>query len=1131
MKLFGKKGKKNKKQSESIAYRSPVALPVLKEFKDATRNYVNSIKHKHFFKSTVLYNTPWYLVMGPQRSGKTTLLSTSNIDFPLKYPIENNAVTPSGVKWLFSTNIVFIDLPGKLTSVENTDLFDSVCQGLSNLRPKRPVDGIICVINIEDLLNGNQDSVIKLAASIRKKLDELIAVWGIELPLFCVFTNIDSIPGFDNFFSDTSVQWADQILGCTLSTEQQLDSPRKVFRIEHDLLCSSLKTLRLKLLSKEKDETVRRLICRFVIQFEGLQAKTGDFFAELFKDSTFEGKPVLKGFYFVSCKQIDIKENEVRQLSQPSLSKTIINHPLNPHRNANYNEVSHPVSEKKINNFFTTKILDELIPNGTQVLSKTSKSSRKDIIRYWTLTFIFAAMCLLFSGYTLLSYRNLNRLHNEIQRKLSYVSKQSNELTEQFKQLESTAQLIEKFKGYQQSKIPLLFGLMKTDKIYAKLKEVYLQQAWNLIVVPATSYLEYEIKRIIANPEILTKDRYASLYRTFKTYLSISEAVGQSRENIDTLVVREIIGQVLCKAILHKEGTDRLPENLETILKNNIGLYCYFLKKGEMQLIQPDQLIVKQARARLSHIPDPKVIYESVRENLRSNTASLTLDEIIGVQRDGLIQCGKNISLIYTQEGYDRFLRNEIILAAKEPFKKDWVLGVYNSEIPVYDKKQMEVDLIRAYTTDLCEQWLSFLSAVQFQHSADMVGSAVFLQKLASEKSEFTLLLENVLKLSRVDVDREKSVAIDLIKKTAEKKLTSAKKISASVDSILDNKNNLDQIKQYFAPLSSFLRSEGRYGGLVAYRERISILSERLLNCAKQGNINAVFTGKDGDPLLSAWALTENLLVPMPDYMQIVLTPILKGPLELSAQTVVKSLAIETNRTWENEIINHFNSKMVGRYPFSKSKEDASFESVMDFFRPNTGVLYGFVSGYMVPYMIKKNGEWKSHKVGCITLPINEQFFSLLSKADKISSVFFNDDGSQKVQTIMLKPLSKNKISGAIIVDQHEYKITPGQSVVRFQWPDIRIQNNYTMKLFVNQSYTDELSFYGPWGLNKLFESARLNTINSTSFVANWERNIQNMIMVHYSLQVQLSESALPFSEQIFSGFTLPLKVINEELL
>lgn len=1123
MKLFNKKNKRCANTSSAFS-------PVLREFKIATKRHLDSVK-RNIFQNSALYGTPWFMIIGPEGSGKTTLLSACSLHFPLKYPLEKDGDTVSGVKWQFGNKAVWLDTPGKLLNSGFKDLFKTVYDGLSIVRPKRPIDGIICIINVGDILNGDQKCVKALAGSIRAKLDELITFWGVELPVFCIFSKMDTVPGFFEFFNDASVQWGDQLLGATLSTEQQKDSPRRIFQKEHELLCSSLKTLRLKRLSKEKDESVRRLICRFVIQFEGLQAKAADFFGELFKESIYEGKPVFKGFYFVSCKAFEMttKSMVAPQISTSGLSKTIVNHPLNPHRNEDCDQTSIQSATKQIRSFFTNKLFDEVIPNGTQVLLRTSKSSRKDFISYWSLTGIISLIFILTSIYLFYSFQNASCIYSKIRSEVLNVSIESKNLTDSYIQLGKTSEQIQKFKGFNKNGVPLTYGLgfVRKKDLYNKLKDNYFKQVWNLLVIPSTANLEYGIKRLNSSYGMLSNDDYSSLYRMLKTYLSISEEVSKSREKIDTLLIRDMMEQGIYQTILQREGSNRLPVYMETILKESIGLYNYFLRTGEMPLIQQNQDLVKQARTRLAHIPDGKVIYESIRNRLQSTTPFIPFDKIAGEKNNGYLSSDKRISIIYTQEGWDRFVEDEISKSTKDPFKVDWVLGSsYGSNIPAFDKKQLKSDLISFYVEDLCNQWLSLLLSIKMDQPGDMASSAIFLQKLSSERSELSLLLENVLALSKVSVIPEEPIGLKAVKKTTSANKEIIREASTSAKNILGIKDPSDQIKQYFESLQSFMRSEGRYGGITAYRERMSMLSEAMLECAKQGNVTEVFNGKDGDPLLNGWLLTENIIASLPDHLQLSASSILKKPFELSAAAITRSLSKELNSKWHSDVAALFMNRYSGKYPFSKSKDEASLEDVMDFFRPNTGIVFGFISRNFSPYIVKDNNGWRSQPVGCITLSFSKQFFELLTEADKINNAFFNRDGSQKQQTIMLTPMEKNKVPGSITIDKQEYRILPGYAPVRIQWPDPRQSNEVVLRIFVNDKYTDETVFNGQWALVRLFESSSINVQNNSSFVANWQRNIQNMIIVYYGCQVRVSGSVLPFTEKAFTKISCPSEII-----
>jgi type VI protein secretion system component VasK len=85
------------------------------------------------------------------------------------------------------------------------------------------------------------------------------------------------------------------------------------------------------------------------------------------------------------------------------------------------------------------------------------------------------------------------------------------------------------------------------------------------------------------------------------------------------------------------------------------------------------------------------------------------------------------------------------------------------------------------------------------------------------------------------------------------------------------------------------------------------------------------------------------------------------------------------------------------------------------------------------------------------------------------------------------------------------------------------------LRLFVYQSYTDELLFKGDWAFLRLFESAQINIQNRNSMIARWKRNIQNMIMLPYGVKVKFSETVFPFGEKEFFNINCPERIMERD--
>jgi hypothetical protein len=80
-----------------------------------------------------------------------------------------------------------------------------------------------------------------------------------------------------------------------------------------------------------------------------------------------------------------------------------------------------------------------------------------------------------------------------------------------------------------------------------------------------------------------------------------------------------------------------------------------------------------------------KNIYESIIGRLRKTAPSVTVPSLLS---DGVILSKESINTLYTQEGWDRYVKNEIEIAIKNPVIIDWVTGKSDIGNVVMDEKK-----------------------------------------------------------------------------------------------------------------------------------------------------------------------------------------------------------------------------------------------------------------------------------------------------------------------------------------------------------------------------------------------------------------------------------------------------------
>ncbi len=1135
-------GNKKKSSSGPIAGDRIVYKRVSQEINLAIERYLESVKRKGFLRRGALYERPWFLVCGQDKSGKSQLLSGSGLHFPLQYPTEQDGMMladQSGISWNFGNDAVWVDVPGVLMNESGKDEWRATVSAIQNVRSERAIDGMVMTVNAGLFLNDDPHLIKQTASELRQRIDELIAAWGIEFPVFLVISRSDTIPGFNELFRDPAGKWNEQILGATLSGEQLRESPRRAFLKEFEILSESLKDLRLRMLAKEKTEERRRLICRFVIHFDGLQQKLGDFISELFKPSSYEGRPAFRGFYFTSC--VPLEDDSPQQSNlQISVSNTIASHPLNPHRLKGEDKpITSTARGQQVRPFFTHTLFRDVIPGGSNLVKKTQRFSRREMLRHYGLSGLIFLVALVLGTYIFASGRKSIGLNNSVKKELQLSQGTAGTRSEVYKRLGRLGTTVSMLKQMEEKGAPLSMGLgmYKADKAYEPVKQEYFKKVNKYIVGPATQWLEYRIKRYTERSQELSGDDYRELYRTLKTYLSISEAVAGQFKLVDTAALHGALLESVKSALLTSKRGSRLSENVETILQNNIGLYLEYLKAGDFPLIQENQILVSRARRRLCRLPNAQTLYESVINRLSVEAPRLTLDEILSREGQGILETDQSISMLYTQDGWDHFVQKGLLERSKDPYKIDWVLGTAASQMPknTLDPEGLYQDLLAVYFADVKSKWLAFLMSLSMEPFGDISRSGRILQKLGRDQSEIARLFEKVSELTHIKEQEEDGPEVPgVVSKMAKKKVKKLTKVKVDPTTFFKRKKGVEELSNAFKPFRSFVKSAGgSFEGFKGYQDKLLTLAEKLiaLDANNGDKVVALFNGKESDPLLSAWNFTNGELAGLPDELSHAIRTLLLSPIEYTGTAVSNSLREHLNSLWHDDVFTPFTKRMAGRYPFIKRGDEALFDDVMDFFRPTTGVLWGFYDRRLSSFIIKRDNKWQVKKIGTVEVHFSPKLLTTLKRAEQIRDIFFQPDGTLRTQKLAITSSKSNKNSAIFIIADQEYKLEPAGvgDQIQFTWPNEAGSKGISLKIFANESAAKDFIYGGQWGLMRLFDDAKVNVLNKRSFNAKWHVNVQNIYMIYFVCTIRVSGSDHPFMGRFFEKFDCPGKITLEQ--
>ncbi len=1013
---------------------------------------LKKLKFKGRGKNKALYELPWYIIIGPPGSGKTTALINSGLEFPLEEQFGKGALHGVGgtrnCDWWFTNDAVLIDTAGRYTTQDSHKVIDSSAwEGflalLKKHRRRRPINGAIIAISLQDLLTQTEEERAIHAKTIRARIDELMEKLEIRFPIYLMFTKCDLVSGFSEFFEDMGKNERDQVWGISLpNAAEYSQSPDFDFlEKEYKSIITRLYERALWRVHQERDVRRRGMIQGFPQQMENLENILDQFVRQAFIKNRFRYQPYLRGVYFTSGAQ---DGTPIDRLMSSVSSNFGFNREV----------MAPPMSQGR--SYFLGQLFREVIFPESELVGS---NRRYEMLIIWSKRSAYAGMvgiAIVLSVVWADSFTRNEAYMSEVESYIAEFNEAKNRHNLRSGNIYSTLSTLNALAKasvvYDQEQHPWLSALGMYDaRVDDAANQAYHSQLKTLFLPKLIKQLESHLKR---------GHRGGDLYNTFRTYVMFHKL-----EHMDKQLVKNwFSGQ--WKNELEGQATKK--QELSAHLNNLLDL--------ELQPVELDKYIVSSTRTLLLRVPASQRIYERIRTNPLYIQKVDLLNEFGESVRDYYVMNQKvrsnlSIPILFTKEGYDDVDFSPESSVISSIVNERWLLSDGNNE-----KVDFIKDDLGGVSEKVKNHYLSEYSIV-WQQVYDALNVRPFenLQQANDVLTSFTDPVYSpmlaILEVGESNTELSNQLAADLADDNQEG-------LSGQLASLVASKANWTKVDREFRNINVMLRESARKPAPISQvLLKISQLQEFVneITFAPDPAKKAFEVAKiryqsgDGNAISSLHAFAKNTPEPIKRWLTTLA--------DETWRVVLRSAHQHIDSEWRSMVYRPYRQGLAGLYPLKKSSTDElALLDFVDFFKPG-GTIDLFRQEYIKPFINVRSG-WKNRTIDKYNLGLSQHTINQIRAAFAIQNIYFRDSAETPSLSFQLKPyrMSKHDIRFELEVGENSLSYSHGPKFWKtLKWVGSDDKNRVRIIFEDLNEKQHTKTFDGPWAWFKLLDRSILS--------------------------------------------------------
>jgi type VI secretion system protein ImpL len=1018
-----------------------------------------------------LYELPWYVIIGPPGSGKTTALVNSGLKFPLEQRFGREALRGVGgtrnCDWWFTDEAVLLDTAGRFTSQDSDESADSAGWAeflnlLTKYRKRRPLNGVMVTLSASDLMTHTAQEREGNIAMVRRRLDELNRHLKVRLPVYVLVTKCDLISGFSEYFDDLGAEGRAQVWGMTFAPERSAaGTAAQDFVPEFDALVERLNQRLFGRIEEERDTRRRTAAFAFPQQLAGLRNFMASFFNEVFSATRFDGRLLLRGVYFTSGTQEGTPiDRLMAALGRGfALAPDVVGAGAAGRGKAYF-----------IEHFLRDVMFAEAGIAGTNRLRELRMAAAQ-LAAYAALLLIAIVGVIALS----VSFARNKSYLADVSKSLDQLNAAplagpEHTLPEILPGLDALRQVsigANRYRG--QLATSLRFGLFQGSSVGDAASDAY-HRALNASLLPRIgNEFKLRLQSAAAQPDIL--------YQYLKAYLMLGQPQHLDKQQLSFLI--------------NLDWQEAFAPQPEIVQQLDVHLKSLLEDQAQLRPLPVDETLIAQTRNTVRRASLARLMYNQLKLSRVDDTShDLRLDILagIGAERALMRKSGKPLSEpvpgLYTRAVFDQISALGTLSLVKQFSEDNWVMG--DSAFDVQSTARMGSQVMDLYADDYIQTWDAILNDLKVVPLKNLAQTSEVLGLIGGPTSPLRGLLITVEANTNLLKPIEGGASAQSIAAAAQKAVMNPlSKIFGAAKAAPGTPSPAEKITVHFAPINALIAGAPGAAPIDRITAQVMQIQQKIsgmgTGVGETNPLDALAKSGQGEALKSLQLQASTLPQPVGAIVADV-----GGRSEVLAMDQARG---ELDQRYREQIVKACEQVTAGRYPFSAG-------SAVDVPLADFGRLFGaggtfdiFFKENLAPLVDSSRSPWVWRAGGSGPPGASSAMLRQFELAQQIRERYFGPAGQAPEQQFTLTPgeLDAGAARFTLEVDGQtlDYRHGPIRSIPG-RWPG-PAPGTASVTFEDSSGARPNLTFQGPWAWFRLLEAASLHAESDVRFAETFQ--------------------------------------------